>query len=91
MRPRAVGRYEELIEFVSDRPGHDRRYAVSPAKLEQELGWRPHTTFGVGIRQTVHWFLNHEVWARRAGIANVVVDPNCHISHVDLASRAAVQ
>ena len=91
MRPRATGQYEQLIEFVSDRPGHDRRYAVSPAKLEQELGWRPHTTFGVGIRQTVHWFLNHEAWARRAGIANVVTDPNRPIPHGDLASRVAVQ
>jgi len=67
MRPRASGRYAELIEFVSDRPGHDRRYAVSPAKLEQELGWRQRATFDVGIRETVRWFLEHEAWARRAG------------------------
>ena len=67
MHPRASGRYEELIESVRDRPGHDRRYAVSPAKLEQELGWHPQTTFDLGIRQTVRWFLDHEAWARRAG------------------------
>ncbi len=67
MHPRASGRYEELIEFVSDRPGHDRRYAVSPAKLERELGWHPQTSFDLGVRQTVRWFLDHEAWARRAG------------------------
>ncbi len=66
MRPRAAGRYEELIEFVQDRPGHDRRYAVSPAKLELELGWFPQTSFPVGIHQTVKWFLDNESWARRA-------------------------
>ena len=67
VRPRTSGNYAKLIEFVQDRPGHDRRYAVSPAKLEQEMGWRPQATFDVGIRETVHWFLDHEAWARRAG------------------------
>lgn len=67
MHPRASGRYEDLIESVRDRPGHDRRYAVFPAKLEQELGWHPQTGFDLGIRQTVRWFLDHEAWARRAG------------------------
>lgn len=66
VHPRASGNYEDLIEFVQDRPGHDRRYAVSPVKLEQEMGWRPQATFDVGIRETVRWFLAHEAWARRA-------------------------
>ena len=62
-RPRTDGRsYAEQIEFVKDRPGHDRRYAIDASKLEHELGWRPAETFDTGIRKTVRWYLDHEAW-----------------------------
>lgn len=58
-RPRAAGRpHEELITFVPDRPGHDRRYAVDPRKTEAELGWTPRETFETGLRKTVDWYLD---------------------------------
>ncbi len=62
-RPRADGRsYAEQIEFVKDRPGHDRRYAIDACKLERELGWRPAETFATGIRKTVRWYLDNQAW-----------------------------
>jgi dTDP-glucose 4,6-dehydratase len=54
----------ELITFVQDRPGHDRRYAINPAKIESELDFRPAETFESGIRRTVAWFLENEAWWR---------------------------
>ncbi len=51
-----------LIEFVTDRPGHDFRYAIDPTKLEQELGWRPLVGFADGIRRTIDWYLEHRAW-----------------------------
>ncbi len=54
----------ELITFVKDRPGHDRRYAMDATKIERELNWRPMETFESGIRKTVHWYLEHEEWIR---------------------------
>jgi dTDP-glucose 4,6-dehydratase len=62
LRPRASGRYEDLITFVADRPGHDRRYAIDPSKIERELGWRPSETFETGIRRTVRWYLENSAW-----------------------------
>lgn len=56
---------EELITFVMDRPGHDRRYAINPARIEHELGWRPRETFCSGLRKTVQWYLDHEEWIRQ--------------------------
>ena len=61
LRP-AARPYAELIEFVADRPGHDRRYAIDSSKLESELGWRARTTFEDGIRRTVAWYLEHAEW-----------------------------
>ena len=58
----ALGKPESLIRFVTDRPGHDMRYAIDPAKLEQELGWKPKYTFDTGIRQTIEWYLNNREW-----------------------------
>jgi dTDP-glucose 4,6-dehydratase len=55
-------RYRELITFVSDRPGHDFRYAIDPSKLERELGWRPEVSFEVGLRRTIAWYLEHRSW-----------------------------
>ncbi len=51
-----------LIEFVKDRPGHDRRYALATGKIEQELGWQPQETFATGIRKTVKWYLDNQAW-----------------------------
>ena len=64
-RPLEGGRsHRELIEFVEDRPGHDRRYAIDPAKIEQELGWRAQESFESGLDKTVDWFLGNEWWWR---------------------------
>jgi dTDP-glucose 4,6-dehydratase len=56
------GNYQELITYVKDRPGHDRRYAIDARKIERELGWRPTETFATGIRKTVSWYLEHPDW-----------------------------
>jgi dTDP-glucose 4,6-dehydratase len=53
-----------LITFVTDRPGHDRRYAIDASKIDRELGWRPAHTFETGIRQTVKWYLDHQDWVK---------------------------
>jgi dTDP-glucose 4,6-dehydratase len=58
-QPRAGGRYGELISFVSDRPGHDWRYAMNIAKIRAELGWRPKESFESGLEKTVRWYLAH--------------------------------
>ncbi|RKI30743.1 dTDP-glucose 4,6-dehydratase [bacterium 1xD8-6] len=57
-----LGKSEELISYVSDRPGHDRRYAIDPAKIHKELGWLPETTFETGIQKTVDWYLDNRTW-----------------------------
>ncbi|MBA3624415.1 MAG: dTDP-glucose 4,6-dehydratase [Methylibium sp.] len=62
LRPHASGRYEELITFVTDRPGHDRRYAIDARKIERELGWRPVESFESGIDKTVRWYLDNPAW-----------------------------
>ena len=56
---------EDLIRFVRDRPGHDRRYAIDSSKLQGELGWEPLTSFETGIRATVRWYLDHRDWVER--------------------------
>ena len=63
LRPRADGsKYESLITYVADRPGHDLRYAIDPAKLMNELGWKPREDFNTGIRKTVEWYLDNRWW-----------------------------
>ncbi len=62
--PRAGGSRRELITFVKDRPGHDRRYAIDARKIERELGWKPKATFEDGIRKTVSWYLENDSWVR---------------------------
>jgi dTDP-glucose 4,6-dehydratase len=62
LRPDPAGSYSRLITYVSDRPGHDRRYAIDARKIERELGWRPAETFDTGIRKTVQWYLDHPEW-----------------------------
>ena len=64
MRPRARGSYAEQITFVPDRPGHDARYAIDPARLRDELGWRPAVSVEEGLRRTVAWYLDNEAWWR---------------------------
>ena len=67
IRPRAKGSYAELIEFVKDRPGHDRRYAVDFAKVRIALGWQPEESFDSGLRKTVEWYVANQDWMRRTG------------------------
>ena len=57
-----LGKSEDLIEFVTDRPGHDRRYAIDPTKIHNELGWLPVTKFNDGINKTINWYLTHKSW-----------------------------
>jgi dTDP-glucose 4,6-dehydratase len=54
--------FDDYIEYVADRAGHDLRYAIDCSKLERELGWSPEETFETGIRKTVHWYLTNEEW-----------------------------
>ena len=61
--PQLGGNSRQLITFVKDRPGHDRRYAIDASKIERELGWRPAHTFETGLRETVRWYLDHQDWA----------------------------
>jgi dTDP-glucose 4,6-dehydratase len=65
LRPRSSGSHKELIEFVADRPGHDRRYALDPSKIERELSWFPRRSFEEGLRETVRWYLSNEHWCSR--------------------------
>ena len=58
----ALGKPESLIQYVKDRPGHDRRYAIDPTKIHDELGWLPETSFEEGIQKTIAWYLDHKEW-----------------------------
>jgi dTDP-glucose 4,6-dehydratase len=60
--PSPAGAHERLITFVSDRPGHDQRYAIDPTKIERELGWRAAETFEAGLRKTVRWYVDNRPW-----------------------------
>lgn len=64
-KPAGVARYEDLITFVKDRPGHDARYAIDASKIERELGWVPQESFDSGLRKTVQWYLANEAWWQR--------------------------
>jgi dTDP-glucose 4,6-dehydratase len=64
-KPAGVAQYEELITYVTDRPGHDVRYAIDASKIQRELGWKPEETFESGIRKTVEWYLNNQPWWSR--------------------------
>lgn len=57
--------HRQLIEFVTDRPGHDQRYAIDASKINQELGWQPRETFDSGLRKTVRWYLENQIWSQR--------------------------
>ena len=58
----ALGKDESCIEYVEDRLGHDRRYAISNDKISSELGWEPSVTFEEGIKLTINWYLNNQKW-----------------------------
>jgi dTDP-glucose 4,6-dehydratase len=65
LSPRADSKsYKEQITYVTDRPGHDRRYAIDASKINRELGWKPLETFETGIRKTVEWYLENESWVK---------------------------
>lgn len=64
-KPEGVFEYRDLITFVSDRPGHDLRYAIDASKIEEELGWTPQETFSTGLRKTVQWYLRNREWWQR--------------------------
>ncbi|MGF1762532.1 dTDP-glucose 4,6-dehydratase [Aliivibrio kagoshimensis] len=64
-KPVGIEHYQELITYVTDRPGHDVRYAIDASKIERELGWTPKETFESGIRHTVEWYLNNKQWWSR--------------------------
>ena len=84
-RPRSDGRsYREQIAYVTDRPGHDRRYAIDASKIERELGWTPLETFETGIRKTVEWYLTNEEW-----VANVQTGAYRNWMEKNYAERSA--
>jgi dTDP-glucose 4,6-dehydratase len=62
LREQGLKSYKDLIRFVTDRPGHDRRYAIDPAKIKRELGWQPEVKFEAGLRQTIEWYLSNPDW-----------------------------
>ena len=57
-----LGKSEDLITYVTDRPGHDMRYAIDPSKIIKELGWEPSRKFEVGLKETVQWYLDNDEW-----------------------------
>jgi dTDP-glucose 4,6-dehydratase len=61
-KPVGIARFNDLITFVDDRPGHDVRYAIDASKIQHELGWQPKETFASGLAKTVRWYLANEPW-----------------------------
>jgi dTDP-glucose 4,6-dehydratase len=59
---KSLGKSENLIKYVKDRPGHDRRYAIDNTKITTQLDWAPSYTFEQGIEETIEWYLNHKEW-----------------------------
>src|SRR5262249_25987782 len=79
LSPRTDDRsYREQIAYVTDRPGHDRRYAIDIGKIEHELGWKPDETFETGIRKTVRWYLCNQNWVSnvQSGVYRTWVEKN---------------
>lgn len=63
-KPEGLARYQDLITYVTDRPGHDLRYAIDASKIQQDLGWMPQESFKTGLRKTVQWYLNNQAWVQ---------------------------
>jgi dTDP-glucose 4,6-dehydratase len=61
-KPEGIAHYSELITFIKDRPGHDRRYAIDAGKIQRELGWQPRETFESGLAKTLDWYLHNSAW-----------------------------
>ena len=59
-----IKKYKQLIKYVDDRPGHDRRYAIDPNKIKKELNWEPEENFHSGIKKTIEWYLNNQEWVK---------------------------
>ncbi|RMH13984.1 MAG: dTDP-glucose 4,6-dehydratase [Gemmatimonadetes bacterium] len=78
----ALGKPESLIEFVTDRPGHDRRYAIDASRAAAELDWSPQVGFEEGLNETVRWYVEHEAWWRRvlSGAYRANREPSDHLS-----------
>lgn len=64
-KPKGVRQYRDLIRFVQDRPGHDRRYAIDASKIEADLGWAPRESFDTGLHKTIEWYLENHAWCKR--------------------------
>ena len=64
IKPRKTGSYRDLITYVTDRPGHDARYAINPSRIRNELGWQPSVTIEEGLEKTVRWYIDNEDWWR---------------------------
>jgi len=73
-KPKPQGSYADQMTFVTDRPGHDARYAIDPRRIRDELGWRPSVTVEQGLERTVQWYLENETWWRpllnRSGVGD---------------------
>ncbi|AKQ65372.1 dTDP-glucose 4,6-dehydratase [Myxococcus hansupus] len=79
-----VGKPESLIQYVKDRPGHDRRYAIDPSKIRAELGWTPAHTFEQGLAETVRWYVDHPAWWQR-------VTSGAYLQYFDTQYRTRLQ
>ena len=62
IHPRKKGQYADLVTFVADRPGHDKRYAIDPSRIRNELGWQPTVSFEQNLEKTVQWYLDNQDW-----------------------------
>ncbi len=82
-KPAGVDKFEDLITYVKDRPGHDVRYAIDATKIDRELGWRPAESFETGIRKTVRWYLENREWWER------VLDGSYQLERIGAGGRAA--
>lgn len=89
LAPRSDGAYEQLITFVRDRPGHDRRYAIDASKLRRELNWAPAESFETGMRRTVNWYLAHSEWVREVASGDYKRWLETNYQARDAAPRAA--
>ncbi|MFK7889681.1 MAG: dTDP-glucose 4,6-dehydratase [Granulosicoccus sp.] len=69
-KPNGLTRYRDLIDFVPDRPGHDRRYAIDASKISRELNWQPQETFSTGIRKTILWYMENSEWCQNVQSGN---------------------
>jgi len=79
LRPQASGSYQDLIRFVKDRSGHDKRYAIDSRKIQTDLNWQPQENLKTGLEKTIHWYLNNIQWLNQLAIKKDSVDPVAQI------------